>query len=111
MEVRKVSRESLDGFRNMMLGTVENPAADHSAWNSKQAYIALGFFLSAAAVLGVDACPMEGFDSAKYDEILGLKEKGLTAQVIATAGYRASDDAVATWPKVRFAENDTIIRM
>ena len=63
-------------------------AADAHAWAARQTYLALGFFLSACALAGVDACPMEGFQPEKYDEILGLKEKGLSAVVLATAGYR-----------------------
>ena len=43
---------------------------------TKQAYIALGVLLAAAAEMGIDACPMEGFDAAQFDEILGLKDLG-----------------------------------
>lgn len=111
VEVRKAPREVLNDYRNMMLGTVNNPATDHAAWNSRQVYIALGFFLSAAAMLGIDACPMEGIDSAKYDEILNLKGTGYTTTVVATAGYRAEDDMFAKMAKVRFAENDMIVRV
>lgn len=111
IEVRKAPREALNDYRNMMLGTVNNPAVDHAAWNSRQVYIALGFFLSAAAMLGIDACPMEGIDNAKYDEILNLKGTGYTTTVVATAGYRADDDMFAKMAKVRFPENDVIIRV
>ncbi len=111
VEVRKAPREVLNDYRNMMLGTVNNPATDHAGWNSRQVYIALGFFLSAAAMLGIDACPMEGIDSAKYDEMLNLKGTGYTTTVVATAGYRADDDMFAKMAKVRFAENDVIVRV
>jgi nitroreductase len=80
-------------------------------WNSRQVYIALGFFLSAAAMLGIDACPMEGIDAAKYDEILNLKGTGYTTTVVATAGYRADDDMFAKMAKVRFPDNDVIMRV
>ena len=57
-----------------------------------QVYIALGNFLTSAALLGVDACPMEGIEPPKYDEILGLNKQGLATVVAATAGYRAATD-------------------
>jgi nitroreductase len=71
-------------------------------WAARQAYIALGNFLASAAMLGVDACPMEGFDPLQYDQILGLGERGLATVVICAAGYRAADDKYAAALKVRF---------
>lgn len=111
--VRDVPAPSLDGYRSMMLGSIENPApgADLSAWNARQVYIALGFFLSAAAMLGIDACPMEGFDAPQYDRILGLGPTGYSATVVAAAGYRAADDPNSTLRKVRFADADLIQRI
>lgn len=111
VEVRGVPRDALAGFRDMMLGTVEAPGANHLHWNQRQVYIALGFFLSAAAMLGIDACPMEGFDAAKYNEILGLTPQGLSATVIATAGYRSASDSFAGMKKVRFDASDVIKRV
>lgn len=111
-EVRATPIAALDGFKQMMLGTLSRltPEAAH-AWAARQAYIALGVFLSACAAIGVDACPMEGFQPDAYDDILGLKPLGYGAVVIATAGYRAADDVAATKPKVRFEVKDKVIRM
>jgi nitroreductase len=72
------------------------------AWARNQAFIALGNLLTSAALLGIDACPMEGFDRAQYDEILGLKAMGFASAVIATLGYRSATDKYAQAPKVRF---------
>ncbi|MBL8886813.1 MAG: NAD(P)H-dependent oxidoreductase [Phycisphaerales bacterium] len=108
--VRGVDPVSLGDFRNTLLGFAQRPGFDAQAWAGKQVYIALGVFLTSAAMLGVDACPMEGFDPARYDEILGLKEQGLAAQVVATVGYRATDDPFASMKKVRFHDSDVIIR-
>lgn len=55
---------------------------------ARQAYIALGFALAVAAELEVDSTPMEGFDPAKVDEILGLSERGLKSVVLLPLGYR-----------------------
>jgi nitroreductase len=111
-QVRGAPVESLDGYRQMMLGSLGRmDAAQAHRWAARQVYIALGFFLSAAAMLGVDACPMEGFQSDQYDAILGLKDRGLASVVVATAGYRAADDAYAAAPKVRFAADEVVIRV
>lgn len=101
-EVRGLPPDSLDGYKGMMLGALKRPKEALAAWNARQAYIALGTFLTAAAALGVDACPMEGFDAAAYDRLLGLEGSGYTAVVVATAGYRSAHDDSAGQPKVRF---------
>ena len=59
--------------------------------------------------MGIDACPMEGFDRAQYDEILDLKAKGYSSAVIATLGYRLPTDKYATAPKVRFPKEQVFI--
>ncbi|RII37927.1 NAD(P)H-dependent oxidoreductase [Pseudooceanicola sediminis] len=69
---------------------------------SRQAYIALGFALAAAAELGVDSTPMEGFDPAKFDDLLGLSARGLKSVVILPLGYRdAGNDWLVSMKKVR----------
>ena len=108
-EVRGTTVEALEGFKQMMLGSLSRmDAAQAQRWAAKQTYIALGVFLSAAAMMGVDACPMEGFQADQYDEILGLKARGLGSVVIATAGYRSAEDTNASLPTVRFAVDDVI---
>jgi nitroreductase / dihydropteridine reductase len=104
---RNMPIEMLDGYKNMMLGTVGALTAEQQqVWCAKQAYIALGTALVAAAEQKVDACPMEGFENAKFDEILGLKEKGLKSVVMLPLGFRAVDDATAAYAKVRKASAD-----
>jgi nitroreductase len=111
-EVRGVTLASLDGLKQALLGSLSRMTErDAHNWAARQTYIALGFFLSACALAGVDACPMEGFQPEKYEEILGLREKGLGAVVIATAGYRAADDKYAAAAKSRFATDDVIERI
>src|SRR5262249_15109434 len=101
---RGVSVESLATFRGMLVGGIVQSMDEKSrdAWARNQAYIALGNLLTSAALLGVDACPMEGFDRAQYDEILGLNSNGFAVAVIATLGYRAATDEYAGATKVRF---------
>jgi nitroreductase len=107
--VRGVPVEALEGFKGMMLGALSRmDAAQGHRWAARQTYIALGVFLASAAMMGIDACPMEGFQPDKYDEILGLKEKRLGTVVIATAGYRSPDDKNAHLAKVRFEAKDVV---
>src|SRR6185503_21115552 len=110
---RGVPVESLAAYRDMLVGgivkSLDEPARD--AWARNQAYIALGNLLTSAALLGIDACPMEGFDRAQYDEILGLKDQGYGSAVIATLGYRASTDKYADAAKVRFATQQIFTRI
>lgn len=106
---RGVTRESVAGFAKSMTGFVHS-GRDLDAWSARQTYIALGFFIEAAAVLGIDACPMEGIEPAKYDELLGLTAQGYGALCVATAGYRAADDGYAAAKKVRYAKEEVVVR-
>ena len=112
-EVRGVSVASLASYRDKMAGSLlQGPqAAVVEQWTAKQAYIALGNFLTCAATLGVDACPMEGLEPAKYDEILGLVETGYHSLMVCAAGYRRPDDAYAKLAKVRFPLDQVIQRV
>ena len=108
-EVRNAPLDSLEGFSNTMKGFLDKKdPADIDIWATKQVYIALGQFMTCAAMVGVDACPMEGFVPAKYDEVLGLAEKGYHAVVLCPAGYRAADDKYATLAKVRFPTEEVV---
>jgi nitroreductase len=111
-EVRKAPAEVVEPYRQMMLGFVNNlpPGFSTSEWNARQVYIALGVFLSSCAILGIDTCPMEGFDPAVYDKALGLTEMGYAATVVATVGYRANDDFLAPLAKVRYSHDELIVR-
>ena len=104
---RSMPVEALKDYKGMILSTIGAlPAEQQQIWSAKQAYIALGTALAAAAEQKVDACPMEGFDAAQFDEILGLTEKGLKSVVIMPVGYRSADDATAKYIKVRKPDSE-----
>jgi nitroreductase len=103
-EVQQVPPDSLDGFAKVVKNFLVNPPykLDLDEWAARQTYLALGFYMTCAAMLGIDTLPMEGFVPAKYDEVLGLPDKGYHAVVLCPAGYRAEDDKYAAKPKVRY---------
>ena len=109
-EVRGGNPEDLTAYRAMMVGTlVKGPrAANVAEWAARQSYIALGQFMAAAALLGLDACPMEGLDAAQYDQILGLEGSPFTTIVACPVGYRGEGDKYATQAKVRFLTEELV---
>lgn len=113
IEVRGGTLESLDKFRKMTVGNLQKARAEGrlDTWQTHQVYIALGQFMTAAAVMGVDTCPMEGFEPAKFDEILGLKGSGYASVVACATGYRVPDERYALMQKVRFRADDVIVRI
>jgi len=112
-DVRGVTVDSLKGYRDMMHGSLIN--GDRSRvipeWAARQAYIALGNLMTSAALLGVDACPIEGFEPVRYDQILQLEGTGFAAVVCCALGYRAATDKYATLAKVRQPEQELVRRV
>lgn len=109
-EVRGATVESLAGYKGYMVGDlVKGPrhAIIHE-WAARQTYIAMGNLLTSAALLGIDTCPFEGIEPAKYDEILGLQGSGYATVAACPVGYRAADDKYANAPKVRFEAKDIV---
>lgn len=111
-ETRGIPAESLVGYSNLMKAKVSSLPADlKSTWSAKQTYLALGNLLNAAAELKIDVTPMEGFEPAAFNEILGLDALHLNAAVIATVGYRHDDDATQHHKKVRKSQEELFITL
>lgn len=108
-EVRGVSEADLAASRDMMVGFVEGMKGTINEWAAKQVYIAMGVLLTSAAMLGIDACPMEGIDPAKYDEVLGLPKDGYRTLAVVTLGYRHAEDNYAGAKKVRFPATEIVV--
>jgi nitroreductase len=109
VEVQGTGPETVAMLKGMIEGFAQ--AMSHEArhaWNIRQAYIALGQLMAAAAVLGIDACPMEGISAAGYDHLLGLEGSGYATVVACALGYRAADDKYADMPKARFERSRVI---
>ncbi len=103
---RNIPLETISStFGEYIKGYTGNLSKENLAiWNAKQCYIALGMLVEAAAVLSIDASPMEGFSPADYDTVLGLE--GYSTIVVAAAGYRSAEDATQHYPKVRKSNED-----
>jgi nitroreductase len=113
IEVRGVTSESLDGFRQSLMNIVNGRTTQGKfEWAARQAYIALGTAISAAALEKVDATPMEGFIPEEVDKILKLREKGLRSVAILTLGFRDSEkDYLANAKKVRRSKEELILKV
>jgi nitroreductase len=109
-EVRGIPLEKLNFNRDMILSDVVKGPRGKTAheWAARQCYIALGNLMTSAAVLGVDACPMEGINPLEYDHVLGLNGSGFKTVVACALGYRAAGDKYASLPKVRFETKDLV---
>ena len=107
-EVRGEQREGFDDYLQQMKDKMKGLMDSGNAvcWSQRQAYLALGFLLESAAMLGIDACPMEGFKPDEVDEILNIE--GYTASALCTLGYRSEDDWLADLEKVRFSEETLV---
>jgi nitroreductase len=107
-ETRGITPSDLASYQQMIEGFVArlNQTGGLEAWTARQAYIALGFLLSSAALLSIDSCPIEGIDPAQYNRILGLENTPYATRVVCALGYRAENDAYAQAKKVRFGQED-----
>ncbi len=111
-EVTGVPIEELGRFGDHMKSALAAKSAQQQQeWAHQQAYIALGNFLTCAAQMRIDSCPMTGIDTKQYDQILGLDKLGLTTAAICPIGYRHEDDKQATAAKVRFDFDDLVVRL
>lgn len=109
--VRGMKKKDLASYQGMMNGALSHMTAvgAKTIWASKQAYLGLGVLLTAAALMEIDASPMEGFDATAYDEILDLTKDGYTTVVICALGKRAETDEYSKLLKVRKSKEDFIV--
>lgn len=99
---RDLSIEELSGYADFLKRIMNAQTTEQKTiWAQKQAYITLGVLVDACAQLKIDATPIEGFDGNGYDEVLNLKEKGLTSVLAVPLGYRHPEDVTQHWKKVR----------
>ncbi len=108
-ETRHIPTENLKGYADLMKSKLLGlPSETKKEWTARQVYIAFSNMMQAAAELKIDTCPMEGFESDKYNEILGLNDQNLNATVVLAVGYRSEDDETQHLPKVRKSKEELV---
>ncbi len=111
-KMRNTPEDVIGVFRNQLKDIYKNKSQyeiEKSAIN--QAYIILGNLMTVCALEGIDSCPMEGFNSEKFDETLKLKSKKLKSVLLLPVGFRASDDFLSTQKKVRKSIDEIIFEI
>lgn len=109
---RGVEVDKIAGFGNHIKNHLKNRTdLENFTWGQKQAYISLGQMMLSAALLEIDATPMEGFEPEAFDEILGLKEKNLRSVLVCAFGYRSEEDGNQHIAKVRKSKEDLFERI
>ena len=110
--IRNTPEAILKPYRQDLLKMMNGMSIDErQQWSKNQSYIALGNLMTVCAIEGIDSCPMEGFISSKYDELLGLEEKGLKSVLLLPIGYRAADDIFSSFKKVRKPLEEAVVEL
>ena len=111
-KTRGLPADALKGYGDFMKSKiVALPEDVRNTWASKQTYLALGNLMNAASELKIDVTPMEGFEPAQVNEILGLGKLGLNATLLVTIGYRHEEDATQHYAKVRKSNEELFINL
>lgn len=111
-QTRNIPLDALAGYAGFMKSKILTQSPEQIAvWNAKQTYLAMANLLNAAAELKIDATPMEGFEPAKVNEILGLDKLGLHASLLTPIGYRHQDDDTQHYKKVRKQSNELFLNI
>lgn len=111
LKVRQISYDAISGYADHMKQALASKShLEKQQWAHQQAYIALGTLLTVAAAMGIDSCPMTGFDRDGYNQVLRLSSRGLESTAIVALGRRSEHDRSAALPKVRMDYEDFVLR-
>ena len=112
-EIRGTPDEILNPFKEQLLEVFDKKLSFEQIQiaSARQAYIALGNLLTVCATQNIDACPMEGFEPQKFDEVLNLEKHNLQSVVLLAVGYRNEEDFMAKLKKVRKPLQDSFIQI
>jgi nitroreductase len=106
--VRESDLSKLQGFKDVIAKDLitGSRSKEITSWSQKQGYIAFGNLMTTAAIMHIDACPLEGIEPSKYDALLGLENSEYKTAAACALGYRHSEDKYASLKKVRFESAD-----
>jgi len=109
---RNVKEEDIKSFKQNLKDSFSKQSQDEKIQGAKnQAYIALGNLMTVCAIEKIDACPMEGFNPQKFNELLDLNSLNLESVLLLPVGYRANDDFMSKLKKVRKPLKEVIIKI
>jgi nitroreductase len=109
---RGLPADTLKGYGDFMKSKISPlPVEKRDTWTAKQTYLALGNLLNAAAEIKIDVTPIEGFEPAQFNEILGLEAMNLNAVLVATIGYRHDADETQHYAKVRKSNEELFLTL
>ena len=110
-QIRSLEKDSLSGYAKVMKDFITGMDEQQKYhWMDKQIYLALGNLLTCCAVKRIDTCPLEGFSSQDYDQVLKLAEKGLRSVVVCAVGFRLPTDKNGNLPKVRYPLDEVLLK-
>ncbi len=111
-EKRETPRSILEPFEKALLNNFsEKQPPEIRQWMVNQLYLTLGALLTVCAIENIDACPIEGFESKKYDELLGLEKMSLESVIVLPIGYRDETDFFINLKKVRRGIDELVIEI
>ena len=109
---RNVKEEDIKSFKQNLKDSFSKQSQDEKIQGAKnQAYIALGNLMTVCAIEKIDACPMEGFNPQKFNELLDLNSLNLESVLLLPVGYRADDDFMSKLKKVRKPLKEVIVKI
>ncbi len=109
---RNTPRTILEPFeKNLIASFTDKNAQEIKDWMINQLYLTLGSLLTVCALEEIDACPIEGFEPKKYDELLELDKQGLESVIVLPVGYRDESDFFINLQKVRRGVDELIIEI
>lgn len=94
---RNLSQENYEKYLNLYANHLSHTMSSDEnilAWGARQCYIAMGNMMSAAASIGIDSCPIEGFEKEKIEEILNIDTTKYQLAVMVPFGYRTNPQPI-----------------
>lgn len=110
---RGIPVEKLEKMKSMLIKD-QLPMSSNELynWTAKQIYLALGFGITTAATLKVDAAALEGFSPTDLDNLLGLDKLGLRSVVLLALGFRDTEtDWLVKLKKVRKTKEELFLQI
>ncbi|MEI7424816.1 MAG: hypothetical protein WCK10_01710, partial [Candidatus Staskawiczbacteria bacterium] len=114
IDIRKINQKEAAEYSEFVKKFLVNKSSDggfYEPWTTRQLYLAMGFFISIAAFLGIDTAPIEGFDEDKLNGLFNLKKYNLSSKVLLCIGKRSVLDEYPKLAKIRKSKSDLVVNI